>query len=115
VNIKGFNEQFLTSSLLPICFQKAAVHFMVNVVASGGMVQHVVLDQHVLIQILTIHNVYYQHHLHPVLVALQLPIVHLRQLQIHQLLVRVVHQQVPVLLLQAHQLVQRIVSILRVL
>ncbi len=60
MNIKGFNEQFLTSSLLPICFQKAAVHFIVNAVVKIGQAQHVVLDQHVLIQILIIHNVYHQ-------------------------------------------------------
>ncbi len=96
-------------------YVQVAVLFIANAVVKIGQDQHVVIIQHVLIQILTIHNVYHQHHLHPVLVALQLPIVHLRQLQIHQLLVRVVHQQVPVLLVQAHQLVQRTVSNLRVL
>jgi hypothetical protein len=98
-----------------VSYVQVAVLFIANAVVKTGQDQHVVLDQHVLIQILTIHNVYHQHHLHPVLVALQLPMVHLRQLQIHQLLLRVVHQQVPVLLVQAHQPVQRTVSILRVL
>jgi hypothetical protein len=69
-------------SFSSIYFQKVAVHSMTNVVELVGMVQqHVVVDQHVHLEMHTIHNVYHledhsllvlHHHHFLVLVVTQL-------------------------------------------